>query len=104
MEVIAQLEPSRRGAYTGAFGYVSRHGHLELAMAIRTMQFAGTPCEEGDYFAGGGIVADSDPARELEETRWKAAQLTRLAVRAPQTGHRTRVAPPIGRSEPLDRR
>jgi anthranilate/para-aminobenzoate synthase component I len=76
MEVIARLEPWRRGLYTGAFGYVGRDGRLELAMAIRTLQLHG---EEGAYFTGGGIVADSVPERELEETRWKAAQLARLA-------------------------
>jgi len=72
MEVIARLEPWRRGAYTGAFGWVGRDGRLELAMAIRTLEWEG---QAGQYFAGGGIVADSDPARELEETRWKASQL-----------------------------
>jgi anthranilate/para-aminobenzoate synthase component I len=83
MEVIARLEPWRRGAYTGAFGYVGRDGGLELAMAIRTIQLEGGPSERvGSYFTGGGIVADSAPERELEETRWKAAQLERLAQRA----------------------
>ncbi|HEX8793703.1 MAG TPA: anthranilate synthase component I family protein [Polyangiaceae bacterium] len=76
MEVIARLEPWRRGLYTGAFGYVGRDGRLELAMAIRTLQLQG---DEGAYFTGGGIVADSVPERELEETRWKAAQLARLS-------------------------
>jgi anthranilate/para-aminobenzoate synthase component I len=75
MEVIARLEPWRRGAYTGAFGWVGCDGRLELAMAIRTLEWEG---HAGQYFAGGGIVADSDPARELEETRWKAAQLGAL--------------------------
>ena len=81
MEVIARLEPWRRGAYTGVFGWVGRDGRLELAMAIRTLQWdrAGGA---GEYFAGGGIVADSVPERELEETRWKAAQIERLARRA----------------------
>lgn len=78
MELIAELEPVRRGAYTGAFGYVSREGDLVLAMAIRTLEI-GSP---GDgrarlarYATGGGIVANSDPSREVEETKWKAAQL-----------------------------
>ena len=78
MEVIARLEPWRRGLYTGAFGYVGRGGHLELAMAIRTLQLS-RAAGDGDYFAGGGIVADSVPERELAETRWKAAQLEQLA-------------------------
>jgi anthranilate/para-aminobenzoate synthase component I len=81
MEVIAQLEPWRRGAYTGAFGYVSRGGELELAMAIRTIQGEHLARERDGrawYFAGGGIVWGSDPDRELEETRWKSAQLAAL--------------------------
>jgi anthranilate/para-aminobenzoate synthase component I len=94
MEVIARLEPHRRGAYTGVFGWVGRGGRhgphdahdgweglerLELAMAIRTLQWD-SASGEGAYFAGGGIVADSVPERELEETRWKAAQLVALEV------------------------
>ena len=76
MEVIARLEPWRRGVYTGVFGYVGRDGALELAMAIRTLTLhAGEATYEATYFSGGGIVADSDPDRELEETRWKASQL-----------------------------
>jgi anthranilate/para-aminobenzoate synthase component I len=91
MEIIAELEPVRRGAYTGAFGYLSRDNHLVLAMAIRTLEIdrragstpALSPCEAigaafARYASGGGIVADSDPAREVEETRWKASQLAAL--------------------------
>jgi para-aminobenzoate synthetase component 1 len=78
MEVIARLEPWRRGLYTGVFGYVGRGGQLELAMAIRTLQLS-RAAGGGDYFAGGGIVADSIPERELAETRWKATQLEQLA-------------------------
>lgn len=77
MEVIATLEPWRRGLYTGAFGFVAGD-RLELAMAIRTLQIRASD-GRGDYFAGGGIVADSVPEKELEETRWKATQLARLA-------------------------
>jgi anthranilate/para-aminobenzoate synthase component I len=91
MEVIATLEPWRRGAYTGAFGYVGRDGALVLAMAIRTLELArdgGGDADrdrdgdalDGCYFTGGGIVADSDPGRELEETRWKASQLAQLGA------------------------
>jgi anthranilate/para-aminobenzoate synthase component I len=84
MEIIAELEPVRRGAYTGAFGYVSRAGDLVLAMAIRTLEvaapYAGHPASarSARYATGGGIVADSDPLREVEETKWKAAQLASL--------------------------
>ncbi len=75
MEVIARLEPVRRGLYTGAFGSVAYDGSLRLAMAIRVLTIRG---QEAHYFAGGGIVADSDPEAELEETRWKGAQLEHL--------------------------
>lgn len=76
MEVIASLEPFRRGLYTGALGYMGHDGRMLLSMAIRTLVLKG---DEGEYWTGGGIVADSDPERELEETRWKALQLSRLA-------------------------
>jgi anthranilate/para-aminobenzoate synthase component I len=75
MEIIAELEGERRGLYTGAFGLLTHEGELKLAMAIRTLTIrAGI----GHYHVGGGIVADSDPAREVEETRWKSAQLAAL--------------------------
>ena len=79
MEVIARLEPWRRGAYTGVFGYVGGGGAVTLAMAIRTLEVEkGRDEHRGVYFTGGGIVADSVPERELEETRWKANQLEAL--------------------------
>jgi len=74
MEVIASLEARRRGLYTGGLGFVRHDGGVVLAMAIRTVVLNGS---EGEYWTGGGIVADSDPAREVEETRWKALQLQR---------------------------
>jgi anthranilate/para-aminobenzoate synthase component I len=78
MEVIAALEPARRGLYTGGLGLVRHDGGVALSMAIRT---AVTWGREGEYWTGGGIVADSDPAREVEETRWKALQLLGAAGR-----------------------
>ena len=78
MEVIASLEAKRRGLYTGGLGFVRHDGGVVLAMAIRTVVLRGA---EGEYWTGGGIVADSDPQREVEETRWKALQLTRAATR-----------------------
>jgi anthranilate/para-aminobenzoate synthase component I len=79
MEVAATLEAARRGLYTGAVGVLTRSGRLRLAMAIRTMVFDRDGA--GDYWVGGGIVADSDPDRELEETLWKSEQLFRLVER-----------------------
>jgi anthranilate/para-aminobenzoate synthase component I len=75
MEIIRELEPARRGLYTGALGFVRADGGLELGMAIRTLTVKGG---EGAYFSGGGIVADSDPEREVEETLWKARRLIEL--------------------------
>ncbi|RMG29485.1 MAG: aminodeoxychorismate synthase component I [Gammaproteobacteria bacterium] len=74
MEIIAELEERPRGAYTGALGYLDRRGRLDLNILIRTL------VQEGDrlhFRAGAGIVADSDPGRELEETRAKARGLLR---------------------------
>ncbi|MCK6533203.1 MAG: anthranilate synthase component I family protein [Polyangiaceae bacterium] len=76
MDLIRELEAHRRGLYTGAVGLVRHDGSLELAMAIRTLTAVGG---EAHYFAGGGIVADSDPDRETEETRWKALGLVQAA-------------------------
>jgi anthranilate/para-aminobenzoate synthase component I len=75
MELIAELEAARRGVYTGGFGYVSHDGAMRLGMAIRTLSVRSGI---GHYFAGGGIVADSDPAKEVLETSWKALQIHRL--------------------------
>ena len=72
MDLIAELEAERRGLYTGAFGYVAHDGSLELGMAIRTLTVRDG---RGHYWAGGGIVADSDPEREIQETLWKAEAL-----------------------------
>jgi anthranilate/para-aminobenzoate synthase component I len=73
MQQIARLERQRRGLYTGALGYLAHDGGLCLAMAIRTLvvERGGQAC----YLAGGGIVADSKPEREVLETRWKSEQL-----------------------------
>ena len=75
MELIRELEPARRGLYTGAAGFLREDGGLELGMVIRTVTAQG---RRGAYYAGGGIVADSDPEREVEETLWKAAALVEL--------------------------
>ncbi|HYB32423.1 MAG TPA: aminodeoxychorismate synthase component I [Steroidobacteraceae bacterium] len=72
MQIIAELEGTGRGAYTGSLGYLTRDGHLDLNILIRTMTLSG---QELTFRAGAGIVADSDPQRELEETRAKARGL-----------------------------
>ena len=76
MEIIDELEPLARTAYTGTFGYINRDGSMDTNILIRTLQLDG---RDLSFRAGGGIVADSDPAAELEETRAKARGL-RLAL------------------------
>ncbi|MGB9330381.1 MAG: chorismate-binding protein, partial [Steroidobacteraceae bacterium] len=72
MQIIAELEGAGRGAYTGSLGYLTLDGRLDVNILIRTMTLQG---EALQFRAGAGIVADSDPARELEETRAKARGL-----------------------------
>ena len=74
MQLIAELETRGRGAYTGAMGYLALDGSLDLNILIRTMTVRNGEIE---LRAGAGIVADSQPARELEETRAKARGLLR---------------------------
>jgi para-aminobenzoate synthetase component I len=74
MEIIRELEPWPRGPYTGAFGFLDPRGDLELGLAIRTAIVSGGRVR---YHAGGGIVADSDPDRELAEAWLKTAALRR---------------------------
>jgi para-aminobenzoate synthetase component 1 len=72
MEIIAELEPSRRGVYCGAIGYLSTTGALDTSIVIRTYLARGNRV----YFSvGGGIVADSEPAEEYRETLDKAQAL-----------------------------
>jgi anthranilate synthase component 1 len=69
MEIIHELEPDARGAYGGAVGYISYGGNMDLAITIRTLDIRGGTVS---IQAGAGIVYDSDPQRELEETCHKA--------------------------------
>lgn len=78
MEILDALEPVPRGFYTGALFYVTRSGRLDANILIRSAVLAGGAVT---FHAGGGIVADSDPQREYEETLHKAEAL-RLAVEA----------------------
>ena len=72
MEIIDQLEPESRGVYGGAAGYFSFTGDMDTCIAIRTLVMAGGSTS---VTAGAGIVADSDPATEAQESRDKAAAL-----------------------------
>jgi anthranilate synthase component 1 len=74
MEIIAELESERRGIYAGAVGYVDFAGNLDFCITIRTVVMAS---QKAYVQAGAGIVADSNPAAEYEETRDKARALVR---------------------------
>jgi anthranilate synthase component I len=74
MQIIAELEACGRGAYTGSIGYLNRDGSCDLNILIRTITAQGASVR---FRAGAGIVADSDPAQELAETRAKAEGLRR---------------------------
>ena len=82
MEIIEDLEPVRRGVYAGAVGHFDYHGNLDLAIAIRTLVYSGNMAHWG---VGAGIVADSDPEREWEETMSKGRALW-LAVQRAERG------------------
>jgi anthranilate synthase component 1 len=81
MQIIAKLEDVRRGPYTGSLGYLGLDGSTDLNILIRTLGLDG---DRVTLRAGAGIVADSDPQRELEETRHKA----RGPLQALQAGSR----------------
>ncbi len=106
MNVIAELESSPRGVYTGAIGFASPVAGLELNVAIRTFEFRG---ERAWLGVGGGIVADSDPVAEAAECVTKAQPLltaigARLEPAAPPVVSPPpprRIAPvPVSRPEP----
>ena len=82
MEIIEELEPTKRSVYTGAIGYLSFNGNMDLNIVIRTFIIKGNKA----YFqVGGGIVADSDPEAEYQETLDKArALIETLGVRPQQ--------------------
>ncbi|MDB5318086.1 MAG: anthranilate synthase component [Rhodospirillales bacterium] len=79
MEVIEELEPSRRGIYAGGFGYFAADGGMDTCIGLRTALV-----KDGVMHvqAGAGVVADSDPKAEFEETRQKARALFRAADEA----------------------
>jgi anthranilate synthase component I len=74
MEIIAELEPDRRGIYAGAVGYLDFAGNLDFCITIRTLVITGT---RATVQAGAGIVADSNPSAEYRETQDKAKALIR---------------------------
>jgi para-aminobenzoate synthetase component 1 len=72
MEIIAELEPNRRGPYCGSIGYIGFDGAMDTSIVIRTMAILG---RQLSFQVGGGIVADSDPGAEYDETLTKARAL-----------------------------
>lgn len=74
MEIIAELEGMGRGAYTGAMGWLNRDGDLDLNILIRSAEVEGDVLR---FRTGAGIVIDSDPEKELAETRAKARGMLR---------------------------
>jgi anthranilate synthase component 1 len=79
MEIIEELEPTRRGVYSGAIGYISWSGNMDTAIAIRTAVI-----KKGRLYiqAGAGIVADSNPRNEWNETMNKARAIFRAVAMA----------------------
>jgi anthranilate synthase component 1 len=79
MEIIDELENERRGIYAGAVGYFAANGAMDNCIVLRTALV-----KDGTMYvqAGGGVVADSDPEAEYQETRSKARALIRAAEEA----------------------
>jgi anthranilate synthase component 1 len=81
MQIIDEVEPTRRGPYGGAVGYVDLSGNMDMCIALRTLVWRNGLF---DIQAGAGVVADSDPAREYEETVRKARALVKAIAAAEQ--------------------
>ncbi|OIQ75801.1 aminodeoxychorismate synthase component 1 [mine drainage metagenome] len=75
MQIIEELEPHRRGVYCGAIGYIGFDGNMDTSIAIRTAVFSAGKIR---FWAGGGIVADSEMQKEYHETWDKASSLLQL--------------------------
>ena len=86
MEIIEELEPHRRGVYCGAIGYIGFDGNMDTNIAIRTAVYLKDDNNQADansqgdisFYAGGGIVADSDLEKEYAETLDKAASILKV--------------------------
>jgi anthranilate synthase component 1 len=79
MQIIDELEPERRGIYGGCIGYIAANGEVDTCIALRT-----AIVKDGTLYvqAGGGVVADSDPEAEYQESCNKARALLRAAEEA----------------------
>ncbi|HZH04408.1 MAG TPA: anthranilate synthase component I family protein, partial [Myxococcaceae bacterium] len=95
MEIIDELEPARRGPYGGSVGYFDRSGNMEMCIAIRTLVQAG---DRVSVQAGAGIVYDSKPADEYQETVNKAkAVFVAVAQAESRSLSSSAAAPPAAR-------
>jgi para-aminobenzoate synthetase component 1 len=105
MEVIDELETCRRHVYCGSIGYISFHDTLDLSIAIRTATLAGGTLR---YSVGGGIVFDSDPVAEYEETLHKGRTLMAACRKGerpdptPVVWHNGRLIPSLTACVPVD--
>jgi len=81
MQIISELEPERRGLYAGAIGYFSFNGNLDTCIVIRTILMQG---KRAFIHAGAGIVADSEPEKEYQETLNKARAMLKAIESAEQ--------------------
>ena len=97
MQIIDELEPVQRGPYCGAIGCISDCGNVRLNIAIRTAMLDGASGTL-EYFAGAGIVADSQPLAEYREVLAKAAVLSGLThhqISEPHSGQRSLKSSPV---------
>jgi anthranilate synthase component 1 len=92
MQIISELEGTQRGVYAGAVGYFSHSGNLDTAIALRTMVM-----RHGIAYiqAGGGIVADSQPAEEYQESLNKARALLRALDDAESIANLSKHSSPV---------
>ncbi|HQS37757.1 MAG TPA: chorismate-binding protein, partial [Methylotenera sp.] len=79
MQIIEELEPHRRGVYCGAIGYIGFDGNMDTNIAIRSAVYL-SHNDKGEisFYAGGGIVADSDLQKEYKETLDKASSMLKV--------------------------
>lgn len=87
MEIINELERRPRGLYTGSLGYIDFSGNMDMNIVIRTLVLQG---RKGHFQVGAGIVHDSDPAKEYEETLHKGEAMAHALVRAGKTNKMSR--------------
>ncbi len=97
MEIIDELEPARRGPYAGAVGYFDRRGNMEMCIAIRTLLQRG---RRVSVQAGAGLVYDSKPAAEYQETVNKARALFTAVAQAESGSLDAVAAPPAAADDP----